>query len=133
MSIRYALGSATWSHGRCALPGRLLDLIGGNAGAIPALLVMGRAPGRRKCLELATALGEELLRKAERREAGWVWDALEADWEEAVGWRYHDWGATLHVGEAEGDLQSVVEDQFVQRGVSGLLLEGRDFLFDLLE
>jgi lantibiotic modifying enzyme len=39
-----------------------LDLIGGNAGAIPALLEMGRAPGLGRCRDLAVALGEELCR-----------------------------------------------------------------------
>jgi lantibiotic modifying enzyme len=52
----------------------LLDVMGGNAGAIPPLLAMGRRPGRTRCLDLALALGEELLEKAERREAYWVWD-----------------------------------------------------------
>ncbi len=41
----------------------LLDVIGGNAGAIPVLLAMGRAPGLERCRELAITLGEELCRE----------------------------------------------------------------------
>ena len=48
----------------------LMDVIGGNAGAIPALLAMG--PRR---LDLATALGEELCRAAHRRGPAWGWEA----------------------------------------------------------
>jgi lantibiotic modifying enzyme len=33
----------------------LLDVISGNAGAIPALLALGRDPARRRCVALATA------------------------------------------------------------------------------
>jgi lantibiotic modifying enzyme len=40
----------------------MLDVIGGNAGAIPALLEIGREPGRESCRDLAVALGEELCR-----------------------------------------------------------------------
>ncbi len=39
-----------------------LDVIGGNAGAIPALLELGQEPGRERCHALAIALGEELSR-----------------------------------------------------------------------
>ncbi len=46
----------------------LLDLIGGNAGAIPALLVLGRTAAPQKALGIAVSLGEELCRKADRRQ-----------------------------------------------------------------
>jgi hypothetical protein len=39
-----------------------LDVIGGNAGAIPALLAMSRSPGLESCRELAILLGDELCR-----------------------------------------------------------------------
>ncbi len=38
----------------------MLDVIGGNAGAIPELLAMGRDPGLEHCRALAILLGEEL-------------------------------------------------------------------------
>jgi hypothetical protein len=40
----------------------MLDVIGGNAGAIPALLELGHEPGWEYCRDLAVALGEELCR-----------------------------------------------------------------------
>ncbi len=52
----------------------LLDLISGNAGAIPALLALSRTAARPRCLELAVSLGEELSRKADRRGELWSWD-----------------------------------------------------------
>jgi lantibiotic biosynthesis protein len=38
----------------------MFDVIGGSAGAIPALLAMGETPGLERCQDLAIALGEEL-------------------------------------------------------------------------
>jgi lantibiotic modifying enzyme len=49
----------------------LLDVIGGNAGAIPALLALGRP----RDVGLAVALGEELLSLAARDGDVWTWDA----------------------------------------------------------
>ncbi|HZW30727.1 MAG TPA: lanthionine synthetase LanC family protein, partial [Isosphaeraceae bacterium] len=40
----------------------LLDVIGGNAGAIPVLLAMSREHGLERCRDLAIALGDELCR-----------------------------------------------------------------------
>jgi hypothetical protein len=50
----------------------LLDLIGGNAGAIPALLALG--PMSARCTDWAVALGEELCEAAERKDGTWTWD-----------------------------------------------------------
>ena len=47
-----------------------IDVIGGNAGAIPALLVSGSGVGPR----VAIALGEELCRSAIRLGPIWTWD-----------------------------------------------------------
>jgi lantibiotic modifying enzyme len=44
-----------------------LDVIGGNAGAIPALLMLDRAPGGQGCWDLAVELGEDLCRAATPR------------------------------------------------------------------
>jgi lantibiotic biosynthesis protein len=51
-----------------------LDAIGGNAGAIPALLDLARMPGLDRCRDRAIALGEELCRSATEREGVWTWN-----------------------------------------------------------
>ena len=43
-----------------AVKPHMLDVIGGNAGAIPVLLALSREPGHLRCRELAISLGEEL-------------------------------------------------------------------------
>jgi lantibiotic modifying enzyme len=49
---------------RCAIAfPHLLDVIGGSAGAIPALLSMAKVPGLEGCRDLAITLGEELVRR----------------------------------------------------------------------
>ena len=52
---------------------RPLDVIGGDAGAIPALLALGRDRAPRRCRDAAIALGEELLRTASDRGPTWTW------------------------------------------------------------
>jgi lantibiotic biosynthesis protein len=56
-----------------------LDLIEGNAGAIPALLLLARRPELARCRDLAIALGEELCRKAVRRDSFWTWERHAVD------------------------------------------------------
>jgi hypothetical protein len=56
-----------------AWPRAETDVIGGHAGAIPALLVLGRIPAFRNCHAVAIALGEALCRIAERRGPAFVW------------------------------------------------------------
>ncbi|MFI5454279.1 MAG: lanthionine synthetase LanC family protein [Isosphaerales bacterium] len=51
-----------------------LDLIGGNAGAIPALLGISRATGRSREFDRAIMLGEELCRAADRQDGVWTWN-----------------------------------------------------------
>jgi hypothetical protein len=51
-----------------------LDVIGGNAGAIPALLDLARMPGFDRCFDRAIALGEELCRSAIVRDGVCSWD-----------------------------------------------------------
>jgi lantibiotic modifying enzyme len=51
----------------------VLDVIGGNAGAILALLALGRSLCRPALLELATMLGDELIEVAERQGDAWSW------------------------------------------------------------
>jgi len=50
-----------------------LDLIGGNAGAIPILLALARSPGLEYCRELAIVLGHELCAKAVQQNVGCAW------------------------------------------------------------
>ena len=59
----------------------VLDVIGGNAGAIPALLCLSQTPSLRNYVATAVALGEELCRTATRRGNVWVWDANQASGE----------------------------------------------------
>lgn len=56
----------------------LLDLLGGNAGAIPALLALARQPGFERCYELARRCGEELCRAATRDGELCFWEATKA-------------------------------------------------------
>ena len=51
-----------------------LDVIGGNAGAIPVLLSLSRESGLERCHDLAIALGEELCRTAVEQRSGWAWE-----------------------------------------------------------
>ncbi|HEX3447960.1 MAG TPA: T3SS effector HopA1 family protein, partial [Isosphaeraceae bacterium] len=51
-----------------------LDVIGGNAGAIPILLLLGGESGLERCHDLAIALGEELCRTAVHQVSGWAWE-----------------------------------------------------------
>jgi len=51
-----------------------LDVIGGNAGAIPALLWLGRSRGFESCRGLAITLGEELCGTAVRRGTTCIWE-----------------------------------------------------------
>jgi class II lanthipeptide synthase len=52
---------------------RCLDLIGGNAGAIPVLLALAREPGSECARERAISLGEELCRSAIPQKTGCGW------------------------------------------------------------
>ena len=52
---------------------RVLDVIGGNAGAIPALLALDRDGQRPAARKLAEQLGEELLQTADRNGPVWTW------------------------------------------------------------
>jgi lantibiotic modifying enzyme len=52
-----------------------LDVIGGNAGAIPALLFLARRPELNCCRPLAVALGEELCAAAVRQGGRCFWDS----------------------------------------------------------
>jgi lantibiotic modifying enzyme len=53
----------------------VLDVIGGNAGAIPALLALARSPARTGAGALVERLGEELLATSIRQGPVWTWEA----------------------------------------------------------
>jgi len=63
---------------RAAADPHLLDLLGGSAGAIPALLSLARVERWRRLRELAVGLGEELCRTAVRQGSVWTWDVEKA-------------------------------------------------------
>ncbi|MCP4970352.1 MAG: hypothetical protein GY932_07155, partial [Arcobacter sp.] len=50
-----------------------IDVIGGAAGAIPALLIMEQNFNDNFCLDMAIALGENLIAKANMETTGWSW------------------------------------------------------------
>lgn len=54
----------------------VFDVIGGNAGAIPALLTLAQELARPDLLDFAVTLGEELLAAAERHGQLWTWDGV---------------------------------------------------------
>jgi len=54
-----------------------LDVIGGSAGAIPALISLHRRYGRNDVLPLAVRLGEHLLATARQSDAGLSWNTLD--------------------------------------------------------
>jgi class II lanthipeptide synthase len=58
-----------------------LDVIGGSAGAIPALISLHRRHARGGILPLAVRLGEHLLATARRSDAGWSWNTLDGQTE----------------------------------------------------
>lgn len=55
---------------------RLLDVIGGSAGAIPALLVLGQRHDRADLIRGAVKHGEHLLKTAQKSDQGWSWDTM---------------------------------------------------------
>lgn len=61
-----AVGSLDVHHG--------LDQIGGNAGAIAPLLLLGDALGRDDCVTAAHALGDEIVEKAQWKRDACFWD-----------------------------------------------------------
>jgi lantibiotic modifying enzyme len=52
----------------------LLDVIGGNAGALVPLLWLARLPGAERLADAAIAFAEELAAAATRRDATWCWN-----------------------------------------------------------
>lgn len=54
----------------------LIDVIGGSAGAIPALLALGNAHGRADFIETAATHGDHLLKTAMKSDQGWSWDTM---------------------------------------------------------
>jgi lantibiotic modifying enzyme len=82
-----ALGDAEWTAESARLAGMLaecepdpaaVDVISGSAGAIPALLELGRRHGDRSLERAAAAHGDFLLDRARRGEEGWSWHTLDS-------------------------------------------------------
>jgi hypothetical protein len=59
---------------------RSFDVIGGGAGAIPALLAMADHVDRDLAVGIATALGQNFVAKARRGPIGWSWRATSPAW-----------------------------------------------------
>lgn len=53
------------------------DVIGGSAGAIPAMLSLGLTHARPDFIEMAQRHGDFLLAHAEKSDAGWSWDTMQ--------------------------------------------------------
>lgn len=53
----------------------LMDIISGNAGAIPVLLELYEIFHENYLINLALKLGDELIRSAEKNSKGWSWDS----------------------------------------------------------
>jgi lantibiotic modifying enzyme len=70
----FALIGDAASHGTDDLG---LDVISGSAGAIPPLIDLHRRHPGADVLPLAVMLGEQLLARAHRDDAGWSWNTLE--------------------------------------------------------
>jgi lantibiotic modifying enzyme len=56
----------------------LLDLVSGNAGAIPVLLTLSRRKGLERCFDAARACGDELCATAARQDGLCSWEATRA-------------------------------------------------------
>lgn len=73
-------GELDWLVARAleALGGpHLLDLVSGNAGAIPVLLTLARRKGLERCFDAARACGDELCARAARQDGLCSWKTLE--------------------------------------------------------
>lgn len=55
----------------------LIDVIGGSAGAIPALIALGQRFGRADFIETAASHGDHLLKTAMKGDGGWSWDTMQ--------------------------------------------------------
>lgn len=53
-----------------------VDVIGGSAGAIPAMLKLGLEHQREDFVEMAQRHGDELLKHAVKSDQGWSWDTM---------------------------------------------------------
>ncbi len=73
-------GDLEWlvAHALEALGGpHLLDLVSGNAGAIPVLLTLARRKGLERCFDAAQVCGDELCAKAVRQDGLCSWKTTE--------------------------------------------------------
>jgi len=65
-----------------------IDIINGSAGAIGALLFLHRKSGDACLLQLARDHGENLLRRANRTDAGWSWKTSASDSADLTGFAH---------------------------------------------
>jgi lantibiotic biosynthesis protein len=100
---------------------RLLDVIGGSAGAIPALLALAQRHGQPQLAAIAARHGDHLLATASRCDDGWSWDTMQVPGQ--VGLTGHSHGtagivtALLELHRATG------EDRYRHGALQGLRYE----------
>lgn len=83
-----------------------LDVIGGAAGAIPALLQIESVFGDGSSLEIASRLGNNLLRRARRGPRGWSWSTIAVAADDLLGYAHGAAGIATALAElavATGD------------------------------
>lgn len=84
-----------------------LDVVGGVAGAIPALLDVHRRDPRDFLVDLSVRYGEQLLATARKGERGWSWDTLKIpDQPDLTGFSHGAAGiawALLELGKVTGE------------------------------
>jgi type 2 lantibiotic biosynthesis protein LanM len=102
---------------RQATPDRAeLDVIGGSAGAIPALLYLRRQTNSARMLETAIEHGDLLLAEATKEDSGWSWRTIEATRNltgfshgtAGIGWAL----AELYAATQEGRFRRAALDAF---------------------
>jgi type 2 lantibiotic biosynthesis protein LanM len=97
---------------------KLLDVISGSAGAIPALLNIYRKHSRDGCLQLAVREGETLLRTAKKQAEGFSWNTIGApDQPDLLGFSHGTAGIgwallELHGETGEAEFKEAAQQAF---------------------
>jgi lantibiotic modifying enzyme len=104
---------------------RMVDVIAGSAGAIPAFLDIGKRFGREELIETARIHGDHLLTLAHKSEDGWSWDTMQvAGQKNLTGYSHGTAGiahALLELHRATG------EAPYLEAATEGLRYERTSF------
>lgn len=107
------------------LQASMVDVIVGCAGAIPALIDLGRRFDQPSCVELAVRFGDYLLQRAHQTDAGWSWDTLGAPGlPHLTGFAHGAAGVVTALLEVYRVTQ---DSRFREAGQQGLRYERRQF------